>query len=83
MWNETENELRASFTFNGFTDAFAFMTEVALYAEKMDHHPAWSNVWNRVDIQLSTHDAGNVVTEKDRKLASQIGIIYQKYRQQA
>lgn len=83
MWNETKSELSASFVFKGFSEAFAFMTEVALCAEKMDHHPTWSNVWNRVEIRLSTHDAGNVVTEKDRKLAFQIDTIYQKYRQQA
>ncbi|MBK6947443.1 MAG: 4a-hydroxytetrahydrobiopterin dehydratase [Haliscomenobacter sp.] len=83
MWNDTKSELSASFVFKGFSEAFAFMTEVALCAEKMDHHPAWSNVWNRVEIRLSTHDAGNVVTEKDRKLALQIEALYQKYRQQA
>ena len=48
------------------------MTRVALLAEKANHHPEWSNVWNRVSIKLSTHDAGNVVTEKDRRLAEAI-----------
>lgn len=48
------------------------MTKVAILAEKMDHHPNWSNVYNRVVIELSTHDAGNIVTEKDRTLAEAI-----------
>lgn len=52
------------------------MTRVALVAEKMNHHPEWTNVYNRVVIHLSTHDAGNVVTDKDRKLASAIDGIY-------
>lgn len=49
-----------SFTFDDFSQAFAFMTQVALLAEKADHHPEWSNVWNRVDILLTTHDAGGL-----------------------
>lgn len=69
---ETGNALQARFEFSDFISAFAFMTQVALLAEKMQHHPDWSNVYNVVEIRLSTHDAGNVVTEKDRKLARQI-----------
>ena len=57
-----------SFTFDDFSQAFAFMTQVALLAEKADHHPEWSNVWNKVEVTLSTHDAGGL-TEKDLKLA--------------
>lgn len=70
MWIESENTLKKSFQFKDFSEAFAFMTRVALAAEKMDHHPFWSNVYNKVDIELSTHDAGNVVTQKDHKLAA-------------
>lgn len=70
MWQETENKLYRKFEFKDFSQAFAFMTKVALAAEKMDHHPLWTNVYNKVEIWLSTHDAGDVVTEKDRKLAS-------------
>lgn len=55
------------------------MTEVAFQAEKQNHHPIWSNVWNTVEIQLTTHDAGNVVTDKDRQLARSIDAIYRKY----
>ncbi|MBC8152045.1 MAG: 4a-hydroxytetrahydrobiopterin dehydratase, partial [Bacteroidetes bacterium] len=60
------------FQFADFSEAFAFMTRVALAAEKMDHHPWWSNVYNKVTIELTTHDAGNTITDKDRKLAGQI-----------
>jgi 4a-hydroxytetrahydrobiopterin dehydratase len=69
MWTEEDNALVKSFTFNNFSEAFAFMTRVAIAAEKIDHHPWWSNVYNKVEIKLSTHDAGNIVTAKDRKLA--------------
>lgn len=72
MWKEENNELQRSFVFADFSEAFAFMTRVALLAESMNHHPNWSNVYNKVDIHLSTHDAGNTVTEKDKALASAI-----------
>lgn len=60
------------YKFKDFISAWAFMNSVALLAEKMDHHPDWSNTYNQVSIRLSTHDAGNKITDKDRKLASQI-----------
>ncbi|GAB3568447.1 4a-hydroxytetrahydrobiopterin dehydratase [Spirosoma luteolum] len=72
MWQEENNELVRNFTFADFTEAFGFMTKVALVAEKMDHHPWWSNVYNQVTIRLTTHDAGNTITEKDRQLAGLI-----------
>jgi 4a-hydroxytetrahydrobiopterin dehydratase len=72
MWTETDNKLYRKFEFANFSEAFAFMTRVAIEAEKMDHHPLWTNVWNKVEIWLSTHDAGDVVTEKDKKLAERI-----------
>ncbi|MBS1583177.1 MAG: 4a-hydroxytetrahydrobiopterin dehydratase [Bacteroidetes bacterium] len=72
MWEETDNKLRRTFTFADFSEAFAFMARVALVAEKMGHHPEWTNVYNKVTIALSTHDAGDVVTDKDRKLAAAI-----------
>ncbi len=72
MWKEENNTLKRSYKFKDFSEAFAFMTRVALIAEKMDHHPNWSNVYNTVEIELSTHSAGNKVTEKDRKLAAEI-----------
>lgn len=72
MWTEQNDRLEKTFRFRDFSEAFAFMTRVAFLAEKMDHHPDWSNAWNTVHIRLSTHDAGNVVTEKDRALAAAI-----------
>jgi len=69
MWTEKDNQLQRTFKFNDFKEAFGFMAQVAIVAEKMDHHPNWSNVYNQVEINLSTHDAGNIVTDKDRKLA--------------
>jgi 4a-hydroxytetrahydrobiopterin dehydratase len=80
MWKEEDNMLKATFQFKDFSQAFAFMTEVAMLAEKQNHHPNWSNVWNRVDIHLTTHDAGNTVTEKDRKLAAAIERIFSRYQ---
>lgn len=72
MWNEENNKLHRQFRFADFSQAFAFMTQVALEAEKANHHPEWKNIYNQVDIWLSTHDAGNIVTEKDRRLAAAI-----------
>ena len=72
MWKEENNKLYRKFEFINFSEAFAFMTRVAMEAEKMDHHPSWTNVYNTVEIWLSTHSAGNIVTEKDRKLAAKI-----------
>ncbi|MBK7290993.1 MAG: 4a-hydroxytetrahydrobiopterin dehydratase [Chitinophagaceae bacterium] len=72
MWQEADNKLYKKFQFKNFSEAFAFMTRVAIEAEKMDHHPLWTNVYNTVEIRLSTHDAGDVVTEKDKKLSQKI-----------
>ncbi len=71
-WTEQDNKLCRTFRFADYSEAFAFMTRVALIAEKQNHHPEWTNVWNTVSFRLSTHDAGDVVTEKDRKLAAAI-----------
>ena len=72
MWTEKENKLYRKFKFKDFSEAFAFMTRVALEAEKMDHHPLWTKVYNTVEIWLSTHDAGDIVTKKDKDLAKKI-----------
>jgi 4a-hydroxytetrahydrobiopterin dehydratase len=72
MWQEKNNQLYRKFQFKDFSEAFAFMTRVALEAEKMDHHPLWTNVYNTVEIWLSTHSAGDIVTNKDRQLAEKI-----------
>jgi len=70
MWKEEKNTLNKKFEFKDFSEAFAFMTRVAIAAKKMDHHPTWENTYNKVEIWLSTHDAGDIVTDKDRKLAA-------------
>ena len=75
MWTEKNDKLVKIFEFNNFVEAFGFMTKVAIIAEKMDHHPNWSNVYNKVSIELSTHDAGGIVTDKDRELAKAIDAI--------
>ena len=72
MWQEKNNALYRKFEFKDFSEAFAFMTRVALAAEKMDHHPSWKNVWNTVEISLNTHDAGDIITSKDHDLANKI-----------
>lgn len=72
MWKEQNDKLSRTFEFKDFNEAFSFMTRVALIAEKMDHHPNWSNVYNKVVIELTTHSAGNKVTELDRTLAKKI-----------
>jgi 4a-hydroxytetrahydrobiopterin dehydratase len=71
-WIEKDNTLYRKFEFADFIQAFSFMTKVAFVAEKMNHHPRWTNVWNTVEVWLSTHDAGDIVTDKDRKLAEKI-----------
>jgi len=80
MWTEENNSLTATFNFKDFRQAFAFMTEVAFHAEKMDHHPEWRNVYNTVEISLRTHDADNTVTERDRKLAEKIDTVFHRYK---
>ena len=74
------NKLQQTFVFKDFAHAFSFMTRVAFLAEKMNHHPDWSNVWNTVHISLSTHDAGNVVTTKDRNMAEAIDRVYNEMK---
>ena len=78
-FKEIETSLEAQFTFKDFIAAFAFMNQVAIHAEKQNHHPNWSNVYNQVSIQLNTHDAGGVVTDKDHKLAETIEDLYDQY----
>jgi len=70
MWKETDNSLQKTFEFKNFSEAFGWMARVALAAEKMNHHPEWTNVYNKVDVKLYSHDAGDTVTERDHKLAA-------------
>ena len=72
MWTGENNKLYRKFSFKDFSEAFAFMTRVAILSEKADHHPTWTNTWSTVEIWLSTHDAGNMVTNKDKSLATKI-----------
>jgi 4a-hydroxytetrahydrobiopterin dehydratase len=72
MWEEKNNSLERTFVFPDFIQAFSFMTKVALVAEKMNHHPSWTNTYNQVTIKLTTHDAGDIVTAKDHALAKEI-----------
>jgi len=78
MWVEKDNKLYKKIKFKNFSEAFGFMARVALEAEKMDHHPLWTNVYNELEIWLNTHDAGDIVTDKDRKLAKKIDEILKK-----
>jgi len=77
MWHEEGNKLTRTFEFADFIQTWGFMSRVALLAEKQNHHPEWTNIYNRVTIKLSTHDAGDVITEKDRKLAAAIDALLQ------
>lgn len=75
MWEEKDNTLYRKFVFDNFIEAFAFMTKVAILSEKYNHHPTWKNTWNTVEIWLSTHDAGNIVTKKDLELSKAIDAV--------
>lgn len=75
MWREEDNKLHRSFTFSDFNEAFAFMTRVAGIAGRLNHHPTWTNTYNKVEIWLNTHDAGDIVTAKDRELAKAIDAV--------
>ena len=79
MWIEKDNKLACEYRFADFKAAFTFMTKVAEVAEAQGHHPWWSNVYNKVNIELCTHDAGDIVTEKDQKLAEAIDEIFKGF----
>lgn len=79
MWIEKNDKLTRSFVFSDFTSAMGFVVQVAILAESQQHHPFWSNEFNRVHIELCTHDAGNRVTDKDRKLAAGIDRIFYSF----
>jgi len=77
-WIEENNQLKRNFEFKNFVEAWDFMSQVASLAEEMGHHPTWTNTYNKVDIKLSTHDAGDIVTDKDRELAKKINQLLEK-----
>lgn len=68
-WTEENNQLSKTFKFRSFADAISWMVKAAFIIEKMNHHPEWSNVYNKVHVVLRSHDAGNIVTDRDRELA--------------
>jgi 4a-hydroxytetrahydrobiopterin dehydratase len=74
-WTTSENSLDRSFKFRDFSEAWGFMNRVALVCETADHHPTWTNTYNRVDITLTTHDANNTVTTKDVAIAQAVNKI--------
>jgi len=74
-WTREGDALAKTFQFGSFREAFSFMTRVAFEAEAMDHHPDWTNVYNRVSVRLNTHDAGGRITARDVELARKIQVI--------
>ena len=72
IWKENDNSLEAKIKFEDFKEAWGFLSKVAIIAEEMNHHPDWRNVYNQVEIRLTTHDKGNAITEKDRQMAAAI-----------
>jgi len=69
-WKEENNTLIKTFEFASFEDAMQFMQNATPFISETDHHPTWSNTYNLIEVKLTTHDAGNKITEKDRKLAT-------------
>lgn len=78
MWKEENNTLERTYTFKTFVAAIAFMVNAAMYIDQMDHHPEWTNVYNKVSVKLQTHSAGNTITEKDRELAKVLDKVYEE-----
>ncbi|MDZ4839602.1 MAG: 4a-hydroxytetrahydrobiopterin dehydratase [Bacteroidota bacterium] len=78
-WNESEQMLKKTFEFKDFNQAMAFMIELVPIIDQADHHPTWTNTYNKVDVVLTTHSKGNKVTEKDRILAKQMDNTFENY----
>lgn len=74
-WIEQDNKLKKTFFFNSFADAISWMVKASYIIDKHNHHPEWTNVYNRVHVTLCTHDAGDVVTAKDFRLAEALNLI--------
>lgn len=79
-WEEKDNKLYREFKFKNFLDAILFMQKAAIEIDKTDHHPEWKNVYNRLQVWLCTHSAGNIITEKDRKLAEILNRIFSEFK---
>lgn len=75
-WKEENQVLIKTFTFASFEEAMQFMQNATPFISETDHHPTWSNTYNRVEVKLTTHDAGNKITDKDRKLADYLDKLY-------
>lgn len=78
MWKEENNALTRTYEFKDFVAAIAFMVNAAMYINSLNHHPEWTNVYNKVMVKLQTHDAGNTVTDKDRDLAKVLDKVYEE-----
>jgi 4a-hydroxytetrahydrobiopterin dehydratase len=78
-WEESPNFLKKEFLFESFEMAMLFMQQAAIRISEIDHHPEWINVYNRVLVKLTTHSKGNIVTEKDRKLAEILDNVYSEF----
>lgn len=74
-WTEENNQLSKTFKFSSFAEAISWMVKAAFIIEKMNHHPEWSNVYNKVHVVLRSHDAGNIVTDRDRELAKALDVL--------
>ena len=74
-WKEENNKLSKTFSFKTFGEAMAWMVKASYEIEKLNHHPEWSNVYNKVHVNLTTHDAGNTITEKDKQLAEILDLL--------
>ncbi len=71
-WVEENNQLQKTYIFKNFSEAMAWMVKASYIIDKMDHHPQWTNTYNKVEVKLSTHSAGNMVTDKDKQLAQML-----------
>ena len=79
MWTESENKLCKTFVFKSFEDAMAFMQMVSNEISAINHHQEWTNIYNRLEVVLTTHDAGNTVTELDRRLANIMDEVFKQF----
>jgi 4a-hydroxytetrahydrobiopterin dehydratase len=81
-WTENNNKLNKKFEFKTFKDALSFMVRCGFEIEDLNHHPTWTNTYNKIEVSLTTHDTGNTVTEKDFQLAERMDDIYTKHYKQ-
>jgi 4a-hydroxytetrahydrobiopterin dehydratase len=82
-WNREAHKIERTYTFNTFNDAISFMVESSLFIHEKNHHPVWTNSYNQLNVCLTTHDAGNLVTEKDWEIATYMESLFLNYQKQA